>query len=292
MKNIFRTTTPDNQTLNEITTNKITVTEDLCLSGFGVGSLLTNDNDGDDCVNELPIGNQNNLLSVDPALLQPRWTNNITVDEVNTDSLKFISGTTVEGDLLTIDTDNETVDRIPLGATGTILTSNGTQPEWQPLVLPEPLVLNNLTVNNEFRLPNQGNGKLVVINGLVQTVNEPTYSFGTFGPFVNINILQPNVWDLSVAQYEVMLTGTLTMDSIVGADSNIFRVAVRDTSNNIIVDCIHREDQGNPEVKDFVLRFFWQNANSQFRLSIERVAGDASATCFATNILLSARITI
>ena len=296
MKNIFRERNNQNQSLDELTANKITVQNDLCLSGFNVGSLLTNTNDGDDCLNELTVGNGNNLLSVDPAISQPRWTNNITVDEVNTNALKFTSGTTQEGDLLTIDTDNSTVDRIPLGPSGTVLTSNGTQPEWQAIILPDPLVLNDLQVTNSTNLaPNititTNNGQMNVVGNIVRFL--PSYIYEEL-PITNSltgAIIGPTnlPWPTQIGvRYELSVTFQCVSVASGGNDvTNRMVIRLRDGATSLDEAVLTTAHSGFPA---YTLRAFTINPNINPSLFIFQEPGaDPSTSIQLRNIRFSYR---
>jgi hypothetical protein len=167
MKSIYNYEKTPNQGTTTIT--ELTVTNNLRLTGANDGLLeVVGSNVGD-----IPNGPIRYLLEIDQSNNRPAWTNNIKVDEVETNTIK-INGTS-RGDLLVMDNSNE-ASRLPVGSSGQILTSNGITPEWQALILPDPFNLNDLTINNSLRISNLTNGFLYVNNtGNVSRVQNSHY---------------------------------------------------------------------------------------------------------------------
>lgn len=192
MKNIFGTNNDQSSlNLNEITANKITVNSDLCLSGLNSGSIIINSNDGNDCVNELLIGPARYVLEVDQSTNIPAWTNNIKVDRIESNIIKYAG--TQQGDLLQANDNGGSIelDRIPIGTSGQILTVNS---------------LSNGAEWNDLNLSNLGtNGGLFNLDGFVTLLRSysataPDFTGSALGYGPNIYNVNPGV------TYEVMLT--------------------------------------------------------------------------------------
>lgn len=124
----------DNQNISttDLTAQTIT-TSGLTIKGSVKGDvLIIGDTNG--TVEGLALGTTNDILVANPSGNGlPGYVNDITVNSVTTNDLK-INGM-VTGDLLVGVTSNY-ADRLPIGPTGYILTSNGTDPIWNPLSLP------------------------------------------------------------------------------------------------------------------------------------------------------------
>lgn len=212
MKNIFRI---DNDTsvisADEITTNKLTVNTDLCLSGLNDGSLLTSTG-GDSCLNELTVGTPRFILEVDQATNIPAWTNNIKVDQIESNIYKYAG--TVQGDLLQVNNGLE-IDRIPIGIPGQLLKVNalGNGAEWGTLVLPDPLVINVLQIDNSLKLSYLSSGNLNVdALGNVRSENTQVLNFIGSGltaflsPVNNILLSTFNINLISGRRYRLNLS--------------------------------------------------------------------------------------
>lgn len=301
-KTIFRTDDTGTKIIDDLEVNILRVNTNLCLTGLNVGSLLTNTDDGDDCINELTVGPANYLLSVDPSILQPRYTNNIDIDFVTTNELK-INGT-IEGDLLQVDAGGN-IGRTALGSSGTILTSNGTVAEWQPLVLPDPLVLNDLQINNS--LVNNGsvtynntnnitytgqNGFLAVIGGQLRFLEGATSSelpdtgvITTGAVFSAVWGSRPTVTDV---QFEVVCSFEIKVD---GLDQNI-RVQLREGFTVVGEMRANSGPSDNFGYKAFSMRTFYQGPPVNFNLFVFPSVTTPTATCNLKNIRFSIRPTL
>jgi hypothetical protein len=129
-------------------------------------------------IDGLAIGPNKYLVQSDGV--QPQYTNTIDINTVKTNDI--IINTAPQYSLLTIDAQN-TVDLIPLGTPGNILTCTSTGFQTQPLVLPDPLTITNLNIAKpagQLFLDNLGNvfsEKYQFFNVATQTVSANTVLF-------------------------------------------------------------------------------------------------------------------
>lgn len=181
MKNIFLQIDKSNINASSGTFGTLTVQNQLNIAGFHKGSLLTNANN-DDSLDELNVGPPYYILHVDPVDLIPKWTNVSQLDQLTLNTLK-INGT-IQGDLLQIGNSNQ-IERIPIGTNGQILTTNGSNVSWQNLTIPDPLTINDLTVNNTATIN--------TLNNSIGNVNQLNITSG-------LNILNFNKGSLLTSQ--------------------------------------------------------------------------------------------
>ena len=146
---------------NQVNVNRV-VSNTLKINSTQRGDLLVVDASGD--LARLPSGlsgqvltatglnndlNWQNINIVDPLILNDIQTNNslVALNSFTTDSLK-INGT-VQGDLLTFN-GSSTAQRVPIGTSGQILTTDGNVPFFQDLTFANPFVLPNITATNNL----------------------------------------------------------------------------------------------------------------------------------------------
>ena len=95
------------------------------------GDILTFEEGG--VLTGVAIGPQNYVVTSDiSGTGLPRYSNALTLNSLTTTS--FSIPETQNGDLLVMNGSQHST-RLPIGAAGYILTSNGATPQWQPLVL-------------------------------------------------------------------------------------------------------------------------------------------------------------
>lgn len=91
---------------------------------------------------------------------QPAWTNALDINSIK--ATQYTIPGTFHGDLFTVNAFNN-LERVPIGGAGNILTSTGTEYAWQPLDLPNPLSIQNLTLTN---------GTLTLANSVISDPNK------------------------------------------------------------------------------------------------------------------------
>lgn len=163
MKNIYNYDVVPSQ--EELFVNDLTISNNLTLQGANNGLLeVLNQN-----VVDIPNGPDRYVLEIDQVTNRPAWTNNVKTDTLETNTLKI--NNTFEGDLLTFNSGGVDIVRLPLGTSGQLLVSNGLQPEWQNLIVPDPLVLNDVTIDNSLKITNEVKG-IAFINNSKYVVSE------------------------------------------------------------------------------------------------------------------------
>jgi hypothetical protein len=108
-------------------------------------------------INGLAIGPNKYVLASDGTI--PEWSNSLDINTMR--AIQYNVPGTVHGDLFTVD-NSKNLERVPIGNSGDILTSTGTEFAWQPLDLPNPLSIENLTLTNGTL--NLVNSKIVGLN--------------------------------------------------------------------------------------------------------------------------------
>ncbi len=139
----------------------LTVTNSLTLSGAAPDHLLITDTGG--LVTEFGNGPANYIMEVGLISGAPRWTNNLQVDHVQTNTIG-INGT-FAGDIFQVDPlGSGNFARVPIGTLGQILkVGSGNTIGWGPLIVPDPLTINDLIVVTSLKLgAGMGQGKLFV----------------------------------------------------------------------------------------------------------------------------------
>jgi hypothetical protein len=139
----------------------LTVTNSLTLQGATPNELLITDTGG--LVTEFANGPANYLLEVGQMSGAPRWTNVILPDHVQTNTIG-INGTQ-PGDIFQVDpSGNGNFARVPIGTLGQILkVGSGNTIGWGPLIVPDPLTVNDLVVVSSLKLgAGMGNGKMFI----------------------------------------------------------------------------------------------------------------------------------
>lgn len=104
--------------------NQLTVNQKLHLTGSTANELLITDANSD--VVNFTNGPDRYLLEIDSATHAPAWTNNISIDDITTNTMTI--NNTQQGDVLVIGDTQGSVDRLPLGLNNTVLavdTSGG-----------------------------------------------------------------------------------------------------------------------------------------------------------------------
>lgn len=147
-----QTSLPNTATFQSLTVN------DLIIPNASQGDLLTIDNNKH--LIGIDIGPVNYLVQSDGTY--PQYTNAININQITATNYK-IPGTT-HGDLFTVDNANN-LERVAIGSAGRILTSTGVNFQWQPLDLPNPLIIQNLTLNSGNLTLNSSNFNTGLING-------------------------------------------------------------------------------------------------------------------------------
>jgi len=133
---------------SSINTQSITTSE-LTISGASQGQILiVGDNNGD--IDGLNLGLTNDVLVSNPNSNNlPGWSNSLNINTLTCNHLQ-INGVQT-GDLIVGQTSNY-FQRLPIGSSGTLLTSNGTNVLWNPITFPDPLSLNDLNVTLSLKL--------------------------------------------------------------------------------------------------------------------------------------------
>jgi len=194
-KNIYSEsgyTSNQNIQANEITTNEIT-TGGITIPGSNKGDILII---GDsNSVEGLQLGTTNDILVSNPSSNGlPGYTNAININTVTCNDIKINNVET--GDLLLGVTSNY-LERLPIGVSGNILTSDGTNPFWQEIILPDPLTIQDLVLTNSLKLSylNKGfilsdsSGNIYTENALYSTSSSPitfTSSTGLYNIYPNV----------------------------------------------------------------------------------------------------------
>ena len=146
MKNIFSLTGYSADSVGNFTS---ITTNGINIPGSQQGDILIiGDTKGN--VEGLNIGAQNHVLVANPTNNGlPGYTNAININTVTCNDL-MINGLKT-GDLIVGQTNNY-VQRLPIGALGNLLHSDGTNVYWGPLVFPDPLTLQDLILSNSLKL--------------------------------------------------------------------------------------------------------------------------------------------
>jgi len=141
---------------SSINTQSITTSE-LTISGASQGQILiVGDNNGD--IDGLNLGTTNDVLVSNPNSNNlPGWSNSLNINTLTCNHLQ-INGVQT-GDLIVGQTSNY-FQRLPIGSSGTLLTSNGTNVLWNPITFPDPLSLNDLNVTLSLKLGFATSGSL------------------------------------------------------------------------------------------------------------------------------------
>lgn len=137
----------------------LTVTNSLTLQGATPNELLITDTGG--LVKEFPNGPANYIMEVGQMSGAPRWTNVILPDHVQANTIG-INGTS-PGDIFEVDPSGSgNFARVPIGTIGQVLkVGSGNTIGWGPIIVPDPLTLNDLVVVSSLKLgAGLGNGKL------------------------------------------------------------------------------------------------------------------------------------
>lgn len=173
---------------NEIIQNRVT-TNTLVIPNTVAGDLIVFDSN--ETAARLPIGTSGQLLTTDGNTVfwqdliipDPFVTNGLQVLnladinnlQANTGTINNLTAGSLnlngvqQGDLLIGNNNSGDISRLPLGNPGEVLTVGaGGFPEYQPVILPDPLVLNGLIVQQNFT----SNGN-TTINGTNFTINNP-----------------------------------------------------------------------------------------------------------------------
>lgn len=175
MKNIYLTSIINSQ--DKLTVNDLTVNQSLTLTGANPNNFLITDNDSK--IQTFPNGNDRYLIEIDSATHIPSWTNNISIDEITTNTIKINS--TTKGDILVIGDHLNNVDQLARGLNNQCLISdNGT------LGLRWEYVSNLLNVSNGILFGNNSN-QLYSESPFTYYIASST-SFTTTVPIVNITI--------------------------------------------------------------------------------------------------------
>ena len=154
---------PSDATFNSMTSNNIVIPASTPGDVLFIGNQKQ--------ITGLQIGPNKYLLESNGS--QPAWTNALDINSIK--STQYTIPGTTHGDLFTVNNLNN-LERVPIGASGDILTSNGTEFFWQALDLPNPLNIQNLTLTN---------GTLSLSNSVIADPNKQYfYVAGTGG---NIN---------------------------------------------------------------------------------------------------------
>lgn len=147
---------PTDPTFNSITTTEISTNIYKIPAANSGDTLYVN---ADKNITGLAIGPNNYILTSNGST--PEWSNEVDVNTVKTNQLT-IPGTSI-GDLFTVNASNN-FTRVPIGGSGDLLKSDGVSFGWGPLVLPDPLTLNDLNVANSLKLTNFNYGPAFVRN--------------------------------------------------------------------------------------------------------------------------------
>ena len=161
-----------NAVFQNTATDNLTIDNSLSLTTLNAGDILISGNLG--VIDGLNIGINNDVLVSNGSA--PLWTNSLTIDNLQTNTLKI--PTTTTGDLIVMNSNSEAT-RLLIGASGTFLISDGVEPQWEPL--PNPLILGGLEVNDNFKLTNFPNRTLLTDNTGFITSEQPQLKLG--GPF-------------------------------------------------------------------------------------------------------------
>ena len=151
-------------------------TSSLKIDGGSKGDILMiGDSNGN--VDGLTLATTNDVLVANPSGNNlPGYTNALNVNTVSCNDLK-INGL-LNGDLIVGKT-NDYVDRLPIGGSGKVLTSDGSTPFWQDIILPDPLTLQDIVLTNSLKLNYLTNGVLFTDNTGLIVKDRPTYGTST-----------------------------------------------------------------------------------------------------------------
>lgn len=135
MKNIYwNSSQNDNQniTTTDLTTDTLTTSGLKFKNGTKGQILIIGDTSGN--VDGLDLGTTDDVLVANPSNNGlPGYTNSLSINTLTANDIKI--NNLVNGDLI-VGVTNDFVDRLPLGPSGYILTSNGSDPIWSPISLP------------------------------------------------------------------------------------------------------------------------------------------------------------
>lgn len=173
-KTIFNKEVVSNQSNQTI--DNLTVNDSLTLNGAPPNQLLITETGGKVAV--FPNGPSNYVLIIDSLTMSPAWTNDVILQNVTTNTIT-IPGTTT-GDLLVTDDTSGTIDRLPIGTPGQVLSVGDVgRPEWQDIILPNPLTLNNLIITTNLKL--YGGAGCVFVDGSSNVYTERNQVYNDFG---------------------------------------------------------------------------------------------------------------
>lgn len=120
---------PTSPNFTNIDTQNILIHNSLAISGLLKGQILIGEDNLND-VGGLNIGDQDMILCSDKNNSGlPEWRNDITVNKITTNLINNVG--VVRGDLLVGDITAGNIARLPIGANGYQLYSNGTECGWQ-----------------------------------------------------------------------------------------------------------------------------------------------------------------
>lgn len=226
MKNIYNYRINPAQNIQTI--NELTINNKLTLSGATYGSLLTI-NQTSNVIDLIP-GPSHYVLEIDALTHTPKYTNNINVDEIQTNTCR-INGT-IKGDMLQIGTNNELL-RLPIGNTNNLLRVNNAADgvEWD-----NDININSLTLN-------LNNGNIYSENGLIKskqtqyTLNNIYNNMQTllYAPifYFNTNMIAGYNYKISISarvqtqdmvELELYASNTLLESWSINYDSDVSRI--------------------------------------------------------------------
>lgn len=220
---------------NSIITNSLT-TPTIQIPGSSNGDLLYINSQ---VVNGLLIAPDNNILTSFGGF--PGWRNDINVNNVVCNDLKINS--TIAGDLFTVATTGGSLSRLPIGSSGTVLTSNGSGASWQNITLPNPLTIANLVLTNNLKINNLPSGPLFSSGAGVGNISAERNKIQASGTVlisaiptvissINfMNVVAGNSYQVTVSFVANSALGTT---AIVIADPNISNIAF-----NTIINTSH-----------------------------------------------------
>ena len=174
MHNIYNDssfTNSQNLTPESIVTSDIT-TSGLTINGSTKGQILIID-DTNGSVDGLDLGSNNDVLVANPTNNGlPGYTNSLNINTLTCNDLK-INGVQT-GDLL-VGVTNNFIDKLPIGISGNLLTSDGTNPVWAPITFPNPLTLQNIVLTSSLQLTYPGYGILILDNSNIVTTDRNNF---------------------------------------------------------------------------------------------------------------------
>ncbi len=126
-------------------------TQNLIIPSLNQYDLLTMGAAG--VVDGLAPGNPKDVLTTFGNI--PTWTNSLELQDLKTNTLTIPS--TAQGDLIVMNNLSQAT-RLLVGASGTFLISDGTNPQWEPI--PNPFILGSLQANGTIQFSNYANSNL------------------------------------------------------------------------------------------------------------------------------------